>query len=122
MVAFSSIIHQPLLTIVSFGLGGFQHLALGMIALSLALFLTTLPNADQNQDGRTAALQQSAIGVSKNKVIHLSRKVSYSYVAATAAYLFAASLDWAALYFIPLVLSLVLGRCAGLIKVGLTRR
>lgn len=113
-IAALTILLQPAGLLVDFGLGDSQHLALGLACLCLALLYSSLPNADQDES--EVASQKRA-----DRIVNLSRRVSYDYIAALAVYLCSLGLDQSVLCFAPVVVMLILGRWAGLTSVGLGR-
>lgn len=108
-----TVLGQPALLLADYGLGGWQSISLGLVTLSLTMLHTSLPNADPS----------ALVGATKARaqIINLSRKVSYSYVAAITVFLWALSFDQSALILAPVVLALFLGRWAGLTSISASR-
>lgn len=117
-IAALTVLLQPAGLLVDFGLGDSQHLSLGLACLSLALLYSSLPNADQDD-----SVESSEVETKKraDRIVNLSRQVSYAYVAALPMFLCSLGLDQSALCFAPVILMLILGRWIGLTSVGFGR-
>ncbi|CAO1637556.1 unnamed protein product [Sympodiomycopsis kandeliae] len=112
-IASISVLLQPALLLVDYGLGDFRSLGLGFCAASLALLYTTLPNPD---------VEGQETGVSRtSRIFTLSRRVSTDYVLATAFFVLSILLDQSVLLMAPVVLAVVFGRLIGLASVRISR-
>ncbi|CAO1631490.1 unnamed protein product [Parajaminaea phylloscopi] len=124
VLAICTALHQPLLTLASFGLGGFHQIALGGSALCFSLLHTSLPNVEDTSES-SAPLRSQLAGTSASsstsKSTRLSQKVSYDYVVAATIFLWTACLDQNVICFGPVIVALMLGRWVGLAQIGLRR-
>lgn len=113
-IASASVLLQPALILVDYGLGDTRSLALGCCAASLAMFYTTLPNPDGDAGSDEETTR-------KTRIASLSRQVSTSYVIARALFAVGVLFDQSLLLFAPVVAALVIGRLIGLASVKISR-
>lgn len=110
-----TVLGQPALLLADYGLGGWQSVSLGLLTLSLTMLHTSLPNADHS------AYVDDTNAARRDQITDLSKKVSYSYVAAITFFLWALSFDQSALTLAPVVVALFIGRWAGLTGTSASR-
>lgn len=115
-IASATVLLQPVLVLVDYGLGDTRSIALGLCAGFLALFYTTLPNPDADSDDPAPGERDR-----KRRITTLSRQVSTSYVLARVLFTLGVLFDQSVLVFAPVVAALILGRLVGLASVRLSR-
>lgn len=139
-IASATMILQPALLLAEYGLGEMRGMGLGACSACLALFYTSIPNVDGDAEAEADVVDggggggggsrrnsprhaSSTTSPRHSRITSLSRKVSTSYVLATAAFVTGTMLDQhAALFLAPVVAALLTGRLVGLATgVSLTR-
>ncbi|PWN43940.1 ALG6, ALG8 glycosyltransferase [Ceraceosorus guamensis] len=128
-IAAMTILLQPSLVLIDHGHFQYNSVMLGFCVGAFSLLYSSLPNPDlpffsapvasaSDPSTETALAQQTEW---QTRTRNLSRRVSYDYVLAAFFFTLALCFKQMALYFAPAVFAIMLGRCAGLARVGFER-
>lgn len=110
-IASVTVLLQPAVILIDHGHFQYNTVMLGLSAAAFALLYSSLPNPDLDRSSQEI----------HDKMKRISRRVSYEYVAAAVFFTLSLCFKQMALYYAPAIFAIMLGRCAGLARVGFER-